>query len=609
MQDRLRVEIAARRFGLDSPFDIEFTPLEPRAIPTPPRDSGGLEQEAANIDAADSRRVIDFREAYSLDELLAFPAGAFVRNAYRAILRREPDSSGSEASLEVLGKGQASRIDVLVALRLSEEGRRAGVTIRGLRFALLAQQWGSVPLIGRFARFLDAVTRVPVLERWLGWHESEVERKGLIGSQRLDVAHLRLESLSVQADQLQASALALRRWVGLFAERVMRVEQVSRVLRNELEAAATRDDLKKVSCGIEGVLALLEEQAAQLASRGAVLAGTLGRAMEENGTILDTRVAQVRAEQQEDRALAQAMGAQLGIRIAEGREAATRGLEVLQQQLSEVTIRWAERQQDGPQMLVRLDEALTDLREGRATLPVENASREQNSGTAAQDSILSESFYVDFENRFRGTRADIKERLRVYLPVVEAAVAHTGGGLVVDVGCGRGEFLELLGEHGIACRGIDLNGAMVRQCRELMLDALEANALAYLKMLPENSLAAVTGTHIIEHLQFADLAMLFAEAFRVLRPGGAIVFETPNPENLVVGAFSFWYDPTHVHPLPPEMVRYLAESKGFTRAEILRLHPCADWERLPPGSDELVRSRLNELLYGARDYSVIAYKP
>jgi O-antigen chain-terminating methyltransferase len=110
----------------------------------------------------------------------------------------------------------------------------------------------------------------------------------------------------------------------------------------------------------------------------------------------------------------------------------------------------------------------------------------------------------------------------------------------------------------------------------------------------------VTGFHIIEHLRFDLLIRLLDECRRVLRPGGCILFETPNPENLVVAAYTFYFDPTHRHPLPPQLTEFVVRERGFTDVEILRLHPRAE-----EGSDQAL---LDKWFRGATDYAVIAWK-
>lgn len=214
-------------------------------------------------------------------------------------------------------------------------------------------------------------------------------------------------------------------------------------------------------------------------------------------------------------------------------------------------------------------------------------------------------FYVDFENAFRGDYQDIQARLSVYLPYL-AKLEGAADACVVDVGCGRGEWLELLKEQGIHAVGIDLNAAMVSACQQRGLAAECTDAVGYLRAQPPGSLAAVTGFHIIEHLPFANLIDLFDAALQALRPGGLVIFETPNPENLKVGACNFYNDPTHRHPIVPMVAEFFARQRGFARAEILRLHPYPIDHQVKEDSE--AARRINQVLYGAQDYAVLAWK-
>jgi SAM-dependent methyltransferase len=218
-----------------------------------------------------------------------------------------------------------------------------------------------------------------------------------------------------------------------------------------------------------------------------------------------------------------------------------------------------------------------------------------------------DEFYASYEDHFRGTRRDIKQRVAIYLPIVGRAQAGTPSAPVLDVGCGRGEWLELLRETGLAGRGVDSNPAMVSSDRQRGLDVVLGDGIAYLRGLDEGSLGAVTAMHLIEHLRFDDQVRLLDAALRALRPGGVAIFETPNPENLNVGAHTFWNDPTHVHPVPPEPLRVMAELRGFTRTEILRLHPYPTSAHLA-GSAEPMRDHINHVLFGPQDYALVAFK-
>lgn len=216
-----------------------------------------------------------------------------------------------------------------------------------------------------------------------------------------------------------------------------------------------------------------------------------------------------------------------------------------------------------------------------------------------------DAFYTEFERAFRGSRDDILERLKVYLPYLEHFRGDAGA-RVIDVGCGRGEWLELMKSEGFSATGVDMNSAMVAACRERGLQAECEDAIAYLRRQPEGSVAAVTGFHIIEHLPFETLIALFDAALHAVREDGLIIFETPNPENLVVGACNFYSDPTHLHPIVPNVAKFMLRQRGFARAEILRLHPYPTEFQLPEDSD--VARLVNQALYGPQDFAVVAWK-
>jgi 2-polyprenyl-3-methyl-5-hydroxy-6-metoxy-1,4-benzoquinol methylase len=234
----------------------------------------------------------------------------------------------------------------------------------------------------------------------------------------------------------------------------------------------------------------------------------------------------------------------------------------------------------------------------------------QVTSLVAEPQMRSENdrFYVEFEALFRGNRADIKQRLQVYLPYLSHIFGQPKSDrlMVIDVGCGRGEWLELLDEQGIPAMGVDLNAAMVDACLQQGFLARCADAIQTLREQVPGSIGAVTGFHIIEHLPFEQLLALFDAAQQALCPGGVIIFETPNPENLKVGACNFYFDPTHLHPIVPQVAEFIARQRGFSEAEILRLHPYPDDHLLHGGS--AVEAVINKELFGPQDYAVIGKK-
>jgi len=175
----------------------------------------------------------------------------------------------------------------------------------------------------------------------------------------------------------------------------------------------------------------------------------------------------------------------------------------------------------------------------------------------------------------------------------------------LDIGCGRGEWLELLAENGRKATGVEINKVVTKQCQALGLNVIEQDALFFMKTLKDKSLGAITGFHVIEHLSFETLIGLFDESLRVLKPGGVVIFETPNPANINVGAHTFYNDPTHKAPLPSPVIKFIAEQRGFCNIEIIFLHPLPEEYHVGEGD---LAIRFNDYFYGPQDYSIIGYK-
>ena len=216
-----------------------------------------------------------------------------------------------------------------------------------------------------------------------------------------------------------------------------------------------------------------------------------------------------------------------------------------------------------------------------------------------------DAFYASFDEQFRGSRDEIKQRLKVYLPIIEKQGIGSDAMPILDVGCGRGEWLELLkGEH-LSASGVDSNRVLAEQCRAQGLEVVEEDLLSYLRGLPDASMGAVTGFHIIEHLPLETLIEFLNESVRILKSGGAVIFETPNPQNVLVGSCNFYFDPTHRNPVPSQVLSFLLESRGFVGVEILKLNPSDD---TPVADDSELARRFNQYFYGPMDYAAIGRK-
>lgn len=214
----------------------------------------------------------------------------------------------------------------------------------------------------------------------------------------------------------------------------------------------------------------------------------------------------------------------------------------------------------------------------------------------------TDNFYLAFEDRHRGPREQIKSRLQVYRPFVEPLMLTYAAPAAIDLGCGRGEWLELVSELGFEGIGVDLNEAMLVACHDRGLKVECKEAIAYLKSLPDANVAIVSAFHVAEHIAFDELQNLVQEALRVLLPGGLLILETPNPENIVVAGSNFYLDPTHQRPIPPLLLSYLPEHYGFERVKILRLQEAV-------GLAESNTLTLLDVLGGVSpDYAVVARK-
>ncbi len=255
---------------------------------------------------------------------------------------------------------------------------------------------------------------------------------------------------------------------------------------------------------------------------------------------------------------------------------------------------------------LRLRQGAVDLllNEVRRSLPEPPSPQALEKLPRAMDAM-----YADFEEVFRGPSVHVREVVKEYLPDVLALDRH---GPVVDLGSGRGEWLELLKDAGVDAYGVDLNQEIVEQCRARGLKVVLADACEHLAGVSERSLSAVTAFHLVENVPIDRVITLIDLSVRALQPGGLLILETPNPENLVVGASSFYVDPSHVRPLPPSLLAFLVEARGFADVETRFLHPNAAGNLRSPRDTEpwsgdlapLVEA-INARLYGPQDYAVI----
>ncbi|MDO8834861.1 MAG: class I SAM-dependent methyltransferase [Vicinamibacterales bacterium] len=295
-----------------------------------------------------------------------------------------------------------------------------------------------------------------------------------------------------------------------------------------------------------------------------------------------------------------------------------------QRQLSsidELRTNLASVQQTGSMLRRELERLLAAARPAAApaTAPAPPVTPNAGAQASAQSPVFNSEVnaykYVGFENKFRGSETDIRERQLSYLDL------FTGASDVLDLGCGRGEFLALLREHGVTARGLDINHEMVEACRARGLTVDEEDALVFLKRIPDSSLGGLVALQVVEHFPPPYLLQFLELAYQKLRPGAPIVLETLNPACWFAFFEAYIRDITHAWPLHPDTLKYLVVVSGFQDAEIrysspypanAKLQPCP----LPPGAANLGMRNLvqilnenvekvNVLMFGYLDYAVV----
>ncbi len=185
---------------------------------------------------------------------------------------------------------------------------------------------------------------------------------------------------------------------------------------------------------------------------------------------------------------------------------------------------------------------------------------------------MEENFYKDFEASHRGSFEHISNRLLVYEPLLSTFFqAHQKANLV-DLGCGRGELLNLAQKIGINSFGVDHNSSLLAIAKKHNLNVINQDVINWLSQQDDSSFDIISSLHLVEHLSFESLLKLIKEVERVLKPGGLVIFETPNPENFIVGSCNFFIDPTHVRPIPPDLLIFLFSKFKFGCSSIWRLN-------------------------------------
>lgn len=520
---------------------------------------------------------------YHINDLLRYHDRAFVENAYRAILKRPPDATEFARDTRRIRSGEFNKVDLLATLRFSNEGKAKGVELDGLTVPAIVRRLGQIPLVGYFIRLVIALVRLPRQVR------DQREFAGYVLSQNQQIAD----------------------FVNVISARIVHVEEK---LSTQMHALSDEQRVARET---------IEQRADERFSAVAEQIATHTREIQQQAGHLQTIETRFESRLGEETKLLQDRIEQLqkfSDQIQGRTEQLHTSLKQETAQLQEKIDRWASQQQKSvkqqeesiatttselrAELEREIEHVQRQVQHARAELSLQgrNLASPENTAPAPLETHRLDALYAALEDRFRGSREEIKDRFRVYLPHIESTPAS---GDVIDLGCGRGEWLELLNESGIKARGVEKNLVLIEQCRERGLEVVEEDMLAHLRNLPNESARAITGFHIIEHVSIDALVTLLDESLRVLQPGGVAIFETPNPENVLVGSNFFYFDPTHHHPLPNELMHFLFESRGFHPIEVLKLHP---WDSGRVAGEGELAERFNGYFFGPMDYAILGWK-
>ena len=222
--------------------------------------------------------------------------------------------------------------------------------------------------------------------------------------------------------------------------------------------------------------------------------------------------------------------------------------------------------------------------------------------------------YLALQDAFRGPSAEIRERLAVYLD--DLVDASRSGFPVLDLGCGRGDLLQLLKDANVQAYGIDQNELSVEHGHSQGLDIRLDDIFNHLSTVKPSTIGAITAIHVVEHFDGATIVRFLGLCSRALVPGGVLILETPNPENIIVGSCNFYLDPTHIAPIPPQLLEFMVKSVGFDAVETRKFQRTTWWKRVPmeamkdlPSGFSSVFDFMQDSFLAPQDYAIVSRNP
>lgn len=535
-------------------------------------------------------REIEFtkKDSYHVRDFLHYHDEDFIKIVYNILLKRNPDTQGFNHYLHKLRTAKLNKVQIIGRLKYSREAKQCGVEIKGLLIPYIYSSINHIPVIGYITNLVTSIIRLPRILK----NQQEYEA---FTNARLSNIYRDIDNIVYKIEENFVSLvnLNLEEEKDTLSQTKSNIDSLTNII------ISFNEEMEKTSQLRDNQLNQIYNKVTMLENNLDDLVDSTILAINQKINDLDKEYHELNRRNEETVNRLQVLQNEVNnyYETSESNEEAVKILKSdvnnLENQVKSNKITVIEQQR-------RISVLLEEVRKKS----IDGFSESQYNNILKEENHFLDSLYVSFEDKYRGTREDIKLRVKIYLPYIIGVSAGSLDRPILDIGCGRGEWLELVKENGYIAKGIDLNRVMVQQCKEMELDVVEAEVLTFLRTQKNNSYGAITGFHIIEHLSFDNLIKLFDEVYRVLKPGGIMIFETPNPENLLVGAYSFRYDPTHVNPLVPDTISFVAEQRGFSKVEILRLH-----KRGEPAYTG--QKDIDEVLYKInmeQDFSVIGYK-
>lgn len=547
-----------------------------------------LRNMAASEEAQIKGTLLTGFKALEVSEFMQYQEREFVDRAYVLILGRHADPDGLEHYFKQLLTGEISKEEILYSLKNSEEGQKRELVINGLdalyKKRRTKRRLLRIPVIGKCARFGLNLRRVNRRVNTLTLKEYSAERE--LERVKCEYTELtaQIENLKYQVAESTLRAEECKRQAEEAEERLERLD------RQAIESAEHIEKFKRLAAESEKNMQELKKQAA---------------ASEERFTHSQERFAelqgftnQIGSNVKDINSTLEGIGSNVNdINTALGNYDTILGgyvnedkktIQTLMAEVFTLKARLNALEQNGV--------AATAQVQGEAPVPKE-----------AEDAYASID-YFDFENHFRGSREHVKKVQTMYLPYYE------GRKNVLDLGCGRGEFTEMLTERNVGVTGVDQYAPYVEYMKTLGLPVVHDDAIHYLN--EQEQVDGIFVGQVVEHISVGQILELCRLAYEKLEEGCYLIMETPNPTSLAIYTECFYMDPSHQKPVHPRTLKYIAEKAGFSSVEILYTQA----SRMPFHIPRLKENdadfkefneamgRVSELLYGSQDYAIVARK-